>query len=95
MVRFLRLIRSFDKFGEAPKLRYKGEEQYKTKFGGVISLMINVFVLVFAVIKIKQVVDKSDNSVANFESFTEILRDPTSYNFQENQYSFFIIAFNK
>ena len=57
--------------------------------------MINVFVLVFAVIKIKQVVDKSDNSVANFESFTEILRDPTSYNFQENQYSFFIIAFNK
>jgi hypothetical protein len=51
MVKFASVIRSFDKFGEAPKLLYRGQSQYKTKFGGLISMGMNIFLMVFAIAK--------------------------------------------
>ena len=65
MVKFSQFIRSFDKFGEAPKLLYKGEDKYKTKLGGVISIFITVFVLTFAYGKLDNLVNKKDPDVQN------------------------------
>ena len=57
-MKFSTIIRSFDKFGESPKLLYKGEDQYKTKFGGLVSIAISIFVMVFAGVKLSRLVNK-------------------------------------
>ena len=63
MVKFAKFIRSFDKFGEAPKLIYKGEDKYKTKLGGVVSILISLFVLTFTIGKLDNLVNKKDPDV--------------------------------
>jgi hypothetical protein len=72
MVKFASIIRSFDKFGESPKLLFKGKDQYNTKFGGLISLALNIFVLAFAILKIKRLSSRLDPNVTIGETFTNL-----------------------
>ncbi len=79
-MKFSKMIRSFDKFGESPKLLYKGEDQYKTKLGGFVSIAIAIFVMVFAGVKLNRLVNKDSPDTWVNDSFVNLQTDFTPYN---------------
>ena len=79
-MKFFTIIRSFDKFGESPKLLYKGEDQYKTKVGGLFSLAITIFVMVFAGVKLNRLAIKDSPDTWVNDSFVNLQTDFTPYN---------------
>ena len=87
MVKFASILRSFDKFGESPKLLYKGQDQYKTKVGGLISLGLTIFVMVFSIMKMIRLSEKSYPDISINESFTDLSRNLTEHNLERLSYN--------
>ena len=56
MGKFTNYIASFDRFGPRPLINFKGSSQHKTILGSIFSLLLNTFVLVFAVLRVKGLV---------------------------------------
>ena len=95
MGKFTKFVRSFDDFGESPKLIHKGKDKYKTKLGGVISILVKVFILYFAVVKIKSLVTKDDPEIQTSESFENRSLDSTAYNLKDNSFGFLFFIHTK
>ncbi len=51
------LIRNRDIFGHEVKLTYKGDSQFKTLFGGIMSLIFIAIILAFMISEFKKVAD--------------------------------------
>ena len=83
LTKFTTFFRSFDKFGEPVKLLYKGEDTYKTKFGALLSIVLNSIVLAYLVKKGLELATKGNSNIQVFEKFTTRTIDDKSYNFNE------------
>ena len=81
--RFTTYLRSFDKFGEPVKLLYKGEDTYKTKFGAILSIVLNSIVLVYLAKKGLELATKGNSNIQVLEKYTTRSIDDRSYNFEE------------
>ncbi len=51
------IIRNRDIFGHEVKLTYKGDSQFKTLFGGIMSLTCMAIILAFVIAEFKRVAD--------------------------------------
>ena len=59
MGKFSKLVRRLDFFGEPPRFLYKGEDTYKTKLGGIVSLFFVISpMLVYSAYKINSLVSR-------------------------------------
>ena len=52
MSKFLKFLQSQDVFGEPVTLNYNGDSTYKTCLGAIATLMLKVFILIFATTEI-------------------------------------------
>ena len=48
----MKTLKGFDSYGEKVELTYKGEGTFKTKAGGVISLILNCILFAYLAFKI-------------------------------------------
>ena len=56
----MNIIWSFDNYGQAVKLNFKGSETYQTLPGGILSLILIFLMIVFSGIKAKRLIMKED-----------------------------------
>ena len=63
MLRFLRLIRKFDRLGHKFSLNYKGEDMFQTILGSLLTIASTVLVGILFVHKITEVIDMKDPTV--------------------------------
>lgn len=61
---FHKFVRSFDQFGHPLTLKYKGRQTYKSFLGGLVTIIVVSFILVYFFVMIKESV--------RFEKFTVI-----------------------
>jgi hypothetical protein len=47
----MKMLKKFDQFGKAITLNFKGEETFKTKVGGLLSILLFVAINAFAIWK--------------------------------------------
>ena len=64
MGKFTDYIASFDQFGPHLLINYKGKSQYHTILGSVFTILLNTFVLVFAVLEVKGLVLFDDPKIS-------------------------------
>ena len=95
MKRVSNQLRSLDSFGEAPKLLYKGEDTYKTKLGGFISLLIKIFLLVYLAIKVKSLVLREAPTINTTDKFVDTRNDETRYDIKNYDFSLVALVFPK
>ena len=81
-------IKSFDNFGKAITFTYKGEEEFKTFIGGVMSLFAFVILVIYAQLMIRVMLDRNDTnksistSVTNlYDDTDEVLLENTTFDF--------------
>ena len=91
MGKFSKWLRSLDRFGQSPKLLYKGQDSYKTKLGAVITLCITLFVMTFSGQKIIRLATKSQPNTSMTESFENTTENFTKYNLNQNNFAVFAL----
>ena len=63
----LGFIRSFDLFGASVNVNFRGQSDYKTGVGALMTLLIRSFMLFYAVRCAIQVLDYEDPSINSYE----------------------------
>ena len=60
-------VKDHDKFSTPILLRYKGDTEFKTGIGGITSIWLLIFLLVYAALLIKQMINREsrDNIFLN------------------------------
>ena len=65
------LLLRFDIYGHKIGVHYKGEDEYRTKFGGILTLATYIFVVIHTINLVSNFVDHS----AQTENYTRIKQD--------------------
>ena len=60
---FKNFVRSFDSFGEKVTLNYNGDAAFRTMIGALFSILIKVFLLIYSVQQIIQLINYEDPQV--------------------------------
>jgi hypothetical protein len=68
------MIQRFDSYGTPITVNLKGESNYKTKVGGLLSLLLNVVIVVFGCLKLGALVRHENHK----DSFNEIFHNLTA-----------------
>ncbi|CDW75001.1 UNKNOWN [Stylonychia lemnae] len=71
-------IRQQDQFGHPISLRYKNNSTFKTFFGGFITILFRMGIIVFLVFEIMKVVDKKSN-ITNSQYRRNLVEDRRQY----------------
>ena len=58
-----KLVKSFDAFGEPVNINYKGDATYKTCIGGLFTIGLKSFVLVFALAQLVALLQFKDPEI--------------------------------
>ena len=66
------LLRNRDQFGQPVVLNFKGSDTYKTHIGGLLSMAYIALIVVFLVVKVKQM---AANDMLEIETQTMVLED--------------------
>lgn len=53
-------LKQFDQFGYPVALTFEGEQQYKTRYGGVVSLMIYFVAAMYSLIRFTYMITRSN-----------------------------------
>jgi hypothetical protein len=67
-------MEKLDLFGKGVSVNFKGNETYRTKVGGLISLILVLSILLFASFRLTTWADKSEHQ----DSFSEIFHNMTA-----------------
>lgn len=84
MSAFGNYIRSQDKYGVPIGVNYQGDDTFKTKIGGVVTLLTYCVVLAYTLTKITQLIQRTNPNVATTTEFVNYETDLTRYNLEEN-----------
>ena len=84
---FRGVIKNRDMYAKQITFTYKGEESFKTFFGGAISLLITAIVIIFGVQRFIVMINRTDASTT-FNKSVNSLSD-SSYTIDLSQYSFY------
>jgi hypothetical protein len=68
------MIQRFDSYGTPITVNFKGESKFKTKVGGLLSLLLNVGIVVFGCFKLSALVKRENHT----DSFNEIFHNLTA-----------------
>ena len=60
---FKNFVKSFDSFGEPVALNYNGDSVFRTMIGALFSILIKVFLLIYSVQQIIQLINYEDPQV--------------------------------
>jgi len=71
-------IRNVDSFGHPIQLTYKSEESFKTIFGGVVTLLTRLILIVYLCISLRAIFDK-DAATGRQLSSTDVVRTPDNF----------------
>lgn len=66
MARLKKFIKNQDAFGKPVKINYKGQETYKTFYGGCLTLAHKIFILIVALLGLIDLVAYEDPNVTQF-----------------------------
>ena len=64
MASFIKLVKSVDVFGESVSLNYKGDSEYKTMAGAIITIIIKSFMVVYGVTHFRIVYNYEDPKIS-------------------------------
>ena len=64
MKRFKHYVRDYDMFGHAIPFNFNGNESHNTFIGGLISIIINVFIIWYVLINFIKLVNKDGDSIS-------------------------------
>ena len=53
-------LRSHDIFGQFVTISYQGSQTYTTSFGGFLSVLFKIFMLIYLFTQVKTMIEKSD-----------------------------------
>lgn len=81
------LLRSFDSFGHPVTLTYKNYSEYRSIFGGVSSLIINLVIFIYGMILLSNTISKADSLVSTSISKVD-LTDGSYYSLVLNKDNF-------
>jgi len=71
------LLRSFDMYGKNIMFTYKGESQYKTHLGGIISVFVFVVIIAYIVYIFRILFTRVDKSISSTSLIQDIYQDST------------------
>jgi hypothetical protein len=55
-------MEKFDLFGKSISANFRGEEKYKTKVGGLLSILLATFILASGSLKFYNLVERNDHT---------------------------------
>ena len=93
----LSILLSRDELGHPIMLNYKGDENYPTKLGALLSIAVKVMMLIFLVQKTISVLDMTDPSIDYYERplYTEEIDELADTNFSDNNFNAGIFFYNR
>ena len=68
------MIQRFDSYGKAITVNFKGEPTYKTKVGGLLSLLLNIGIIAYGCFRLSALAKHEDHK----DSFNEIYHNLTA-----------------
>jgi hypothetical protein len=80
-------LRKFDQFGEPYSLNLKGEDKHKTRVGGLCSVVINVLVLAFFVVRVVFMVSREEPRMYQVQQAVNLAEHKSVYNFLDNNFT--------
>ena len=64
---FLKLLLGRDQMGYEPKLTYMGNQQYRTKLGAVLTLLVQLLVIMQLIKQLVKLVEMSEPNVHSYQ----------------------------
>ena len=64
MNKFIKYLVSLDAYGEPVTLNYKGSSTFKTGFGAFFTIVLRVFILIFGVFSLIEVLQYEDPQIS-------------------------------
>ncbi|CAI2385115.1 unnamed protein product [Moneuplotes crassus] len=90
---FLNSLRGLDMYPKTIKFTYKGQEEYKTLLGGLVSLAINVVILIYAWMLFTIMVSNKNSSKSINTSVKNLREDTETIDLKESPMSFAFAVF--
>ena len=87
-------MKRFDSYGVGLNLLFRGEDNYKTKAGGAISILVHLVVLVYAVQKVLQLVQYDDPDITTTEKIIR-LNETKTVNLGDNHFDIMTYVYLK
>ena len=84
MSSFGSFIRGLDRYGQPVTVNYQGEDTYKTKTGGILTILVYALVATYTVLKANQLVLRDNPNVTSTTEFVNYETDTTTYNLEQN-----------
>jgi len=81
-------MKLFDRYGHSLNLSFAGEDNYKTRLGGSVSVLVYLVTIVFAYSKVMQLYNKTDPTIATTQK--TIAFDKTALNLGENNFDIMV-----
>ena len=72
-------IKSADLYGKQITMTYKGEDSFKTTYGGVISLFIKLILFTYAGVLFAVIINRGDTKKTLNTTVKDITNDPTKH----------------
>ena len=72
-------IRSGDLYGKQITMTYKGEDSFKTTYGGIISLFIKLILFTYAGVLFAVIINRGDTKKTLNTTVKDITNDPTKH----------------
>jgi len=69
------MLEKIDLFGKGISLNFKGREAYTTKVGGLLSLLLIVYMVSYGCFTFKGLIDRSNHQ----DSYNEVFHNITSF----------------
>lgn len=85
---FSHKVKSFDRYGKLITFTFKGEEEYKSCCGGVISLTILIILILYAQLMLTILFGKKDTKKVNYGLAKDLLKDTDEVSLSTTTFSF-------
>ena len=87
------MLQKLDSFGQNLQLHFRGTNLFKSKLGGLISLIIQILVLGYGLTKIQKLVNKADPTIISIDKVVDLSK--TKYlNLTENGFDLAISIYD-
>ena len=82
-------VQSWDKFGATIGLNVASKREFQTISGGLVSLILQVFIGVYFITQLLKVWNYTDSNISSFLSFDSRLNNEKVFNLQEYHTGFY------